>query len=190
MRGIVLVFGAIATIAGYAYGQDRDQRIADLEQKLRQASDNFVALQKVIESLTTEVQSLREAKTAPSSLSSQTPASGPAALKEELSYQTQVLQPDLSRDERQSELSGRPELFIQARFQQAPIPGATKEIAPSNFTLTRVESRWSGRVSDKIGWALRFSITPRPQGRLSSWLMTPLLNTTRAKRSQSAPGSS
>ena len=142
MRPIVLVFGAVVIISGYAYGQDRDQRIADLEQKLGQARDNVVALQKAIESITTELHALREAKAAPSSLSSQTPASGPAALKDELSYRTLVLQPDLGHDEQQSEFSGRPELFIQSRFQQLPISGATKEIAPTNFTLTRMESRW------------------------------------------------
>ena len=120
MRPIVLVFGAVVIISGYAYGQDRDQRIADLEQKLGQARDNVVALQKAIESLTTELQSLQEAKPAQSSLPSQTPASGPAALKKELSYRTQVLQPDLGRDERETELSGRPELFIQCKRLTKP----------------------------------------------------------------------
>src|ERR1700680_2257689 len=41
-------------------GQDRDQRIADLERKLAEAKGSVAVLQKTIESLSTEVQALRQ----------------------------------------------------------------------------------------------------------------------------------
>jgi cell division septum initiation protein DivIVA len=41
-------------------GQDRDQRIADLERKIAEAKGSVAALQKTIESLSTEVQALRQ----------------------------------------------------------------------------------------------------------------------------------
>jgi len=41
-----------------------------------------------------------------------------------------LIRPDLGEDERENKLSGRPERFIQSRFQAYPISGATQEFAP------------------------------------------------------------
>ena len=40
-----------------------------------------------------------------------------------------LIRPDLGEDERENKLSGRPERFIQSRFQAYPISGATQEFA-------------------------------------------------------------
>jgi hypothetical protein len=109
-----------------------------------------------------EVQALRQAASGPSL---PTPPTAEAAPPQPAgAYRTQVLRPDLGRDERETELSGRPELFIQSRFQALPISGATEQNAPSNFNLTRMESRWSGRVSDKVGMGFEIQYHPAPAG--------------------------
>jgi hypothetical protein len=53
----LLVTGVLPKVAS---GQDRDERIADLERKLAEAKGSVAALQKTIESLSTEVQALRQ----------------------------------------------------------------------------------------------------------------------------------
>jgi phosphate-selective porin len=62
-----------------------------------------------------------------------------------------ILAPDLAADERDRALTGRPELFVQAGFAAEPIAGASPEQAPTNFSLYRMESRWAGRVAERIG---------------------------------------
>ena len=47
-------------IPALADGQDRAQRVADLERKLTEAKDSVAVLQKTIESLSTVVQALRQ----------------------------------------------------------------------------------------------------------------------------------
>jgi peptidoglycan hydrolase CwlO-like protein len=71
----------LGIIQATAHGQDRDQRIADLEQQLKNAKGSVAALQKTIESLSAEVESLRQPVPKSSAEASGTPA-GSAASKE------------------------------------------------------------------------------------------------------------
>ena len=57
-----------------------------------------------------------------------------------------------------------PELFVQSRFQALPIDDATMADAPTNFELTRMETRWSGRVSPKVGLGFELQYHPAPEG--------------------------
>jgi len=133
-----------------------------LERTLAEARSTVAALQKTIETLSTEVQSLREPASTQSL--SAIPASAPTPQDADQSYRTQVLRTDLGSDERGAELLSRPELFIQSRFQALPISGATQQNASSNFNLTRMETRWSGRVSDKVGMGFEIQYHPAPAG--------------------------
>lgn len=163
MRTIALVFCAVALLPGFASGQDRDERIADLERKLAEARNSVAALQTTVEVLSTELQALKT----PTSSASMLPAAPvpdlPGSNVEE-SYRTQILRPDLGQDERGAKLSGQPELFVQSRFQALPIAAGTQETAPSNFKITRMETRWSGRVSDKVGMGFEIQYHPAPEG--------------------------
>src|SRR6202521_5460921 len=60
MNQLVLVLCLSGIIPALADGQDRDQRIADLERKLTEAKVSIAALQKTIESLSTAMQALRQ----------------------------------------------------------------------------------------------------------------------------------
>jgi hypothetical protein len=146
--------------------QSRDERVAVLERQLQEARTGVAALQKTIETLGTELEALRQPAPAsailPSSESSGKTEPPPQDAAQE--YRNQLIRPDLGEDERKNKLSGRPELFIQSRFQALPISGTTQEVPPSNFNLTRMESRWSGRLSDRIGMGFEIQYHPAPAG--------------------------
>ena len=156
-----LLLGSMLPIV--SMGQDRDERISDLERKLAEARNSVAALQKTIEGLTSEMQTLRQPSAAALVATPADPSSKPTEGASDI-YRERILRPDLGQDERESTLSGRPELFIQSRFQALPISGTNVENAPSNFSLTRMESRWSGRISDKIGMGFEIQYHPAPAG--------------------------
>ena len=60
MKQISLFLCLAGIIPALVDGQDRDQRIADLERQLTEAKGSVAALQKTIDSLATEVQALRQ----------------------------------------------------------------------------------------------------------------------------------
>src|SRR6202158_4368324 len=60
MQQAAIILCLASIIPALAEGQDRDQRIADLERQLTEAKGSVAALQKAIESLSKEVQALRQ----------------------------------------------------------------------------------------------------------------------------------
>ena len=163
MKRVLLSFLLASFLPMVAIGQDRDQRIADLERNLSEARNSVAALQKAMEELTSEVHALRQpVPTLPVATSVLPPSPVPA--RDADAYRERVLRPDLGQDERASELSAKPELFIQSRFQSLPITAGTQQNAPSNFAITRMEMRWSGRVSDKIGIGFEIQYHPASAG--------------------------
>ena len=76
----------------------------------------------------------------------------------------QIVRPDLGEDERGDELAAVPELFVQSRFQALPLDDATVEDAPTNFLLTRMETRWSGRAVAEGRPRVRAAVPSRPGG--------------------------
>ena len=143
--------------------QDREARIEELDKKLKEARQVAVTLQKTIDALTDELDNLRKSvqSTSPQDVVSvsQTPAeSGKDKFKD------QILVPDLGGDERSARLTARPELFVQSRYSALPLQGTDVSTAPSNFELSRIESRWSGALSDKIGMGFEIQYEPAPAG--------------------------
>jgi hypothetical protein len=61
MRATTLLLGlSIIIIPAEAYAQDRDKRIAHLERQLADARNGIAGLQKTVESISTEMQALRQ----------------------------------------------------------------------------------------------------------------------------------
>lgn len=146
-------------------GQDQVERIAELERKLSEAKNNVAALQKMIEGLSSEVKALRPPTIATAPVESAGRPDSPLASREVVdTYRERILRPDLGKDERSSELAPKPELFVQFRFHSLPILEGTQQNAPSNFSVTRMETRWSGRISDKIGMGFEIQYHPAPAG--------------------------
>jgi uncharacterized coiled-coil protein SlyX len=155
-----LLFGAMNVSLR---AQEQDARIAELDQKLKEARQVAVGLQKTIDSLTDELESLRKSgKATPSQ--ALVSASQTKAESSKNDFKDQILVPDLGGDERSTRLTARPELFVQTRYSAVPLRGTDVTTAPSNFELTRIESRWSGALSDKVGMGFEVQYEPAPDG--------------------------
>ena len=165
---VLLAFLFASVLPMVASGQDRDQRIADLERSLSEAKNSVAALQKVIEGLTSEVQALRQPVPTLPVATAALPSSPVPAADAADAYRERILRPDLGQDERASELSARPELFIQSRFSALPIPGALNRTRRRTFQ-SRVWKR-DGRDEFQIrsAWGLKFNTTQHRQVRRSS----------------------
>lgn len=161
---ILVIFLALVAGPVTVRAEAPSARIAELERKLAEARKSVESLQQTIAALSVEVRSLRmlpagsieaaSARTVPLT-APEIPADG---------FRERILRPELGQDERASELQARPELFVQSRFQALPIAAGTQQNAPSNFSITRMETRWSGRISEKIGMGFELQYHPAPAG--------------------------
>lgn len=79
-------------------------------------------------------------------------------------FANSIVAPDLAEDERDNALQPRPEIFIQSRFSQWLGPETTEAEAHLNFRLSRIETRWSGRLSDHFGTGLELQFHPLLDG--------------------------
>ena len=69
----------------------------------------------------------------------------------------------MGASEREETLRARPEIFIQSRYSALPIRGSNGEFEP-NFSMTRIETRWGGKVSERIGAGLEIQFHPALDG--------------------------
>jgi hypothetical protein len=134
-------------IPALADGQDRDQRIADLERKLTEAKGSIAALQKTVESLSTEVQALRQPDTKSAVATAGAVPAVPAPSEEAGAEKTDPTKdfaernigPEIGSDERETKLEAKPEIFIQTRYSVAPFDGSGTAFQP-NIRLSRIET--------------------------------------------------
>jgi len=140
-------------------------RIEMLEKKLAEARLQMAELHRTMESLTQALTEIKSSPAVQAQLSS-TKVVDPTlrAEKHASDFERRILLPDLEGDERDKELTGRPELFVQSRYHALPLEQATNEDIRPNFALTRMETRWSGRVSDRLGLGFELQYHPAPQG--------------------------
>lgn len=161
--GVALALLVISSAAA----QSPDQRLADLDRRLSDARARAEELQRVIDGLAAELRTLREAPaSAPDRRDRVTiDMPVPTAVDDGLaSYHAAVVRPDLGEDERGHDVGTAPELFVQSRFQAVPLRGASVDDAPTNFELTRMETRWSGRLSPAVGIGFELQYHPAPDG--------------------------
>ena len=98
----------------------------------------------------------------PHHASAQPPATPPGELTE---FGQQILVPDLYENEKAVDIQARPEIFIQTRFSRGHVNGATDEDAVQNFEVTRIETRWAGHLSDRVGAGLELQFHPALEGK-------------------------
>jgi hypothetical protein len=152
-----------------AVAQPRDDRggIGLIEQQLSAAQTELAHLQSTIDELSAQVGELRAALDGATSAAPIELALGGAEVervKGPDSYAERILAPDIGGDERDQALEGRPELFVQSRYQAEPIDEATDDNVVRNFTLSRMEARWAGRVAEKVGLGFEIQYHPAPDG--------------------------
>ena len=76
-------------------------------------------------------------------------------------FADQIVEPGLAETERDHSLVAKPELFIQSRFSRGVMKGAAADV---NFQMTRIETRWSGRLTERLGAGLEIQFHPALDG--------------------------
>lgn len=154
------------------------RRLEQLEADLDEALTLLERARQRVSALAAEVAALKaelSPKRAEPSVPARAEAAGASALSSSVArpseqsparsaFARRILGLELGEDEREHELSLRPEIFIQTRFSTWPETGATIDDIESNFRVSRIETRWSGRVTDRLGLGLEIQYHPAPDG--------------------------
>ncbi len=154
------LFIPIVFCASPALGQGSttdSARVAALETQLADAQDTLRQLQAVIDGLASELSAI-------SGETSEVVRDEPVPPPAPESYRDRILVGDLGGQVRDSEIEPRPELFIQSRYHDDPIDEATDDDLTHNFGLNRMELRWAGRVSERVGMGFEIQYHPAPDG--------------------------
>lgn len=158
LRSCLCVLAAlVAPSVLFAQAASSDDRLEALEQQLRAAQARVVELEAALAVLAADVTALRTERIEPH-------APAAATAEPEPDYAERILVTDLGHDERDDELSARPEFFVQSRYHANPIDEATADDVTRNLSLSRMELRWAGRVADKLGMGYEIQYHPAPDG--------------------------
>lgn len=163
-RAVLLLI--VLTVPVSAQERESLTRIRELEQKLEQATRQLEVLRETMQTLRAEVTKLKGGMTNPpvaqttAAAMTQTQPRADAALAD---FVERVIEPEMGGSEREEALRARPEVFIQSRYSALPIRDAGAEFEP-NFSMTRIETRWAGRVTDRIGAGLEIQFHPALDG--------------------------
>jgi hypothetical protein len=165
MKQLALFLCLSSIIPALADGQDRDQRIADLERKLTEAKGSIAALQKTIESLSTEMQALRQPDTAAAVAPVPAPPkeAGEKATDAAEEFTARNIDPEIGSNEHDHALEAKPEIFIQTRYSVAPFDGSGTAFNP-NIRLSRIETRWAGKINERLGAGIEIQFQESVEG--------------------------
>jgi cell division protein FtsB len=164
MKTGVFLLLSLFVITGNAQ-QPESAKIKELEQRLDQATRQLEQLNDVVQSLRAEIAKLKGARAVNQDVQSSTtatlqPAQGETARSD---FVERIIAPELGASERGEPLQAKPEIFIQSRYSALPIRNANEEFKP-NFSMERIEARWAGKVSERIGAGLEIQFHPAPDG--------------------------
>src|SRR5450759_4992609 len=161
----------IVTMAVCANAQESrpTSSIAELERKLDQAVHDMKTLSGTIESLRSELDSLKQAPSqkadpagiAPGKVQEKVPDESSKEAKDELA--DRIIGPDLGQNEHDHTLGAMPEIFVQSRYSIALIKGSDAAFDP-NFRISRAEVRWAGKVADRLGAGVEIQYQEAPDG--------------------------
>jgi hypothetical protein len=120
-------------------------------------------LNEAVQSLRAEIAKLKGDSN--QDVQSSTSASLPPAQAETArsEFAERIIEPEMGASERDETLRARPEIFIQSRYSALSIRDSNGEFEP-NLSMTRVETRWAGRVSERIGAGLEVQFHPALDG--------------------------
>src|SRR5262245_7411423 len=149
MKTIVFLPLLLFTIVGYAQ-QPESSRINELEQKLDQATRKLDQLNEAVQSLRAEIAKLKGERAKSRDVQPpETTALQPAQAEIDRSeFAERIIEPEMGASERGETLRAKPEIFLQSRYSALPIRDSNGEFEP-NLSMTRIETRWSGRVSER-----------------------------------------
>lgn len=85
-------------------------------------------------------------------------------LPDPTAFAGQVLAYGAGSTEAGHDLQARPEVFLQVRLSRWPLDRIDESADDENFQLTRLETRWSGRLSSRVGAGVEFQWHPALHG--------------------------
>jgi hypothetical protein len=169
---IAFVLLPFLVVSARAQEQKPAPDVKKLEEKLEEAVRQVNQLSATIESIRSEIARLKEGedrKASEASSAMGNPA-GPPSKPEQANetgaasaFMDRIIGPDLGANERGDPLIAKPEIFIQTRYSVAPKGNSGSTFQP-NFRLSRVETRWSGKVADRLGAGLEIQFHPAVEG--------------------------
>jgi len=160
MKRLLTLFW-LAFLTAYVNAQQPDEKMRELERKLNQAAGHIQQLSSIVEALRSEIANLKSKATESTSAPS---SPGKPDEKSADEFNERIIGPRLGASERSNPIKPKPEIFIQTRYAAAPIRDSASEFDP-NISLTRIESRWAGRVSERLGAGLEIQFHPAIDGR-------------------------
>ncbi len=138
----------------------QDEKLSELERKLAQAAGHIKQLVSIIESLRAEIADLKSEKSEPTAARKSSTKPDEKSAGE---FIERMIEPELGRSERRSAMEAKPEIFIQTRYAAAPIRDSASEFEP-NISLTRIETRWAGKVAERFGAGVEIQFHPAIDG--------------------------
>ncbi len=165
MKTSVFLMLLLFTITGNAQ-QPESSRIKELEEKLNQATRQLDQLNEAVQSLRAEITKLKDTRTVNQDVQSSITATLQPAAQAETArseFVERIIAPEIGASEREETLQAKPEIFIQSRYSAFPIRDSNGEFEP-NFSMTRIETRWAGRLSERIGAGLEIQFHPALDG--------------------------
>jgi hypothetical protein len=166
-----LLLLCVPTLGARAQQAGADAKIKELERKLDQATQQIGQLSGLIESLRAELSRLKGGaaeERRPNQASTETtarraPQSSPPTETAPNDFVARIIEPGLGQSERGETLGAKPEIFIQARYSALLIRNVGDEFEP-NLSLTRIETRWAGKVAERLGAGLEMQVHPAIDG--------------------------
>jgi hypothetical protein len=142
-----------------------DARINELERKLEQASRQIDQLKDTVQTLRAEIDLIKERKSKEATQQTTTDKNTAQPRVDDVSsaFVERIIEPELGANERAETIRAKPEIFVQARYSALPVRDAHSEFEP-NFSLTRIETRWAGRVADRLGAGVEIQFHPAIDG--------------------------
>lgn len=162
MKTGVLLLLSLCAITSNAQ-QPGSTRIKELEQRLDQATRQLEQLNEAVQSLRAEIAKLKGESNRDAQLPAAASLQPAQAETAQSDFAERVIEPEMGANEREDTLQAKPEIFIQSRYSALPIRNSNSEFEP-NFSMTRIETRWSGKVSERIGAALEIQFHPALDG--------------------------
>jgi hypothetical protein len=164
MKRVAVILCVSGIVLPSVTGQDRDQRIADLDRQLTEAKSSIATLQKTIESLSRDIESLRRPEKKPFEANTTEAKEAEGGQPDEAhEFADRIVGADHGSSERDNTWKAKPETFIQTRYSVAPIDGSGTAFEP-NFRLSRIETRWAGKINDHLGAGLEIQFQESVEG--------------------------
>lgn len=167
-KAIKVVSSAFLTCAllsvGYAQEARPEERLRELERKLEQATKQIEELNNAVRALRAEIDRIKsETPTGKAAVKSSDTDKPAATDRAATAFVERIVEPQLGANVQAESIRAKPEMFVQVRYSAFALSDVADEFEP-NFSLTRIETRWAGRVTNRLGAGLEIQFHPALDG--------------------------